>query len=451
MKRTLLRCGWVVSMDDTIGDMQNVDILIDGDQIVAVGTDLGPADDIIEARDMIAIPGLIDAHLHAWETGFKSVGCDWRGKEYFKYIYGGVAPWFGPEDNYIATMVGALSRLDGGVTTLLDYCHNLTTTEQASRSVDALDDSGIRAVFALGDGRYKPEQERADPLEFRVHARDRVRTIRDRLHDDDARVTMSLAFAGPHWAREEAIRTNLALARDFGLRTTSHATKKPSEELMPGGYATLAAEGLLGPEHTIVHGNYLGDDELARLIDSGVSVTSTVLTEFRAYGRPPLVDRVIRLGGIPSLGIDIEPKVPGDMFREMQMALAVVLNARAVETYEKPDSAPPPILTREALRWATIGGAKALGIDHRVGTLSPGKQADIVLLRASDINLFPVRNPLFSAVEFAHAGNVDTVLVAGKVVKAGGKLSAGEKRLADYRERLLESSQRILAESGLKF
>ncbi|MGY6709262.1 MAG: amidohydrolase family protein [Rhizobiaceae bacterium] len=450
MTRTLIRCGWIVSLDDDIGDRVGQDILIEDGRIAAIGTDLGEADEIIDGSEMIAIPGLIDAHLHTWETGLKAIGCDWRAGEYLRDIFAGMSVYFEPEDNYIATLAGALGRLDGGVTTLLDYCHNIRSTEQAERSVDGLEDSGIRAVFALGNGVNRPDEENALPLEKRNHPRDRVQAIRDRLSSDDALVTMALAVAGPHWAQEESIRTNLALARELGLRTSSHATKRKHQELMPDGYAKLVREGLLGPEHNIVHGNYLPDDELKLMVDAGITVTSTIQTEVRGYGLSPAVNRVVNFGGLPSLGVDVEPKIPGDMFREMQLALAHVLNERVREDLAERENKieNKPVFARDALKWATIGGAEALGIGHRTGTLTPGKQADIVLLRANDLNLFPVRNPVFSAVEFAHAGNVDTVLVGGRVMKRDGKLTFGEAKLRSVRERLLASSDRIMRNAG---
>ena len=261
-----------------------------------------------------------------------------------------------------------------------------------------------------------------------------------------------LAIPGPHSAEEPSIRANLALARELGLRTSSHATKSKNEELMPDGYVSLTKEGLLGADHNIVHGNFLPDDELKLMVDAGITVTSTVQTEIRGYGRPPAVSRVVNFGGLPSLGVDVEPKIPGCMFREMQLALAYAHNERVREDIVKPENPveDKPITTRDALKWATIGGAEALGLGHRIGTLTPGKQADIVLLRANDLNMFPVRNPLFSVVEFAHAGNVDTVLVDGAFRKRSGTLLCGDDKLRAVRTRLMESSDRIIRDASYK-
>lgn len=449
MPRTLIRCGWIVTMDDGLGELTNAEILIEDTKIVAVGKNLGSADTVIEAGELIAIPGLIDAHLHAWETGLKGLASNWGSGEYLRRIFGGMATRFNAEDNYLATLAAALSRIDCGVTTLLDYAHNIRTTEQADGSLDALEESGMRAVFALANGVSTPEEEKTDPLERRLHPRERVAHCRDRLSGDDRLVTMSLAIAGPHWARAEAIRANLAIARDFGLRTTSHATKRPEMTLMPNGYVTLIEEGLLGPEHNIVHGNFLSDDELKRMVDAGFSATCTVQTEIRGYARPPLVSRLIKLGSVPSLGIDVEPTVPGDMFREMQLALTFARHEQALakEAGSQPSVGGQPIHSREALRWATMGGAIALGLDSRVGSLTPGKRADIVLLRARDLNMAPVHDPVAAAVEFAHSGNVDTVLIDGKVMKRGGKLSKSEREIAKLRLQLVEATARIMHEA----
>lgn len=450
MTRTLIKCGWIVTLDDTIGDYANADILIENGRILAIGRDLGPADEVIEAGEMIAIPGLIDSHLHAWETSLKAIGCDWRASEYLRDVFAGMSTWFEPEDNYIATYAAALSRLDGGVTTMLDYCHNIRSTEMAERSIDALVDSGMRAVFTLGTGIFRPDQAPTARLENRLHSREQVAQIRDRLSDDQGRVTMCLALPGPHWAEEPAIRANIALTRDFGLRSSSHATKRKAQELMPDGYRKLIADGLLGAGHNIVHANYLPDDELKLILDAGITVTSTVQTEIRGYGQAPAVARVWNYGHMPSLGIDVEPKISGSMFAEMQQALISVLGDRAREDIIRRDTAPPPrpVTTRDALKWATIGGAEALGIADRAGTLTPGKQADIVLLRSTDLNMWPVHNPVFSAVEFAHPGNVDTVLVGGRVVKHHGKLTCGEDVLRTTREKLWVSGQRIMRDAG---
>lgn len=450
MKRTLIRCGWIVSLDDNIGDLVDADILVGDDRILAIGKDLGTAETIIDARDMIAIPGLIDAHLHIWLSGLKAAFCDQTTGDTQKFLKGlaELDGLFTPEDNYIATLSGAMSRLDGGVTTLLDYCHNVNSVEQAQRSVDALEDSGIRAVFALGEGSGWRGQGEAGIAGRRARRRDILSQVRARLHSQDKRVTMTFAMAGPHWAEEEQTVADIALAREFGLKTTSHATKPPEDALMADGYRRLIERGLLGEGDNIVHGNSLPDDELKQIVDAGISATSTVVGEMRGAiyrGRPPLVGRLRELGALPSLGVDSEDAHAGDLFLEMRTALMSAVNERNRREQEtgKPLST-PPVSTREALLWATLGGARALGIEHSVGSLTPGKKADIVLLASKDSNLFPVHNPLFSAGQMAHAGNVDTVLVDGKVVKRNRQLTRAPSDVEKIQTQLAQSADRMM-------
>jgi 5-methylthioadenosine/S-adenosylhomocysteine deaminase len=452
MTTTLIKCGWIVSMDPSIGDLKAGEILIDRDRIVAVGRNLNAdADATIDAPDMIAMPGLVNAHLHTWQTGLRAIGCEWAHGDYFKFLHGGMAALYGPEDNYLGTLIGALNQIDGGVTTLNDYCHNITSTEQAERSLDALEDAGIRAVFSLGAGKFLPDREKIEPFERRINPRERVVKFRKgRLASSDRLVTMALAVSGPHWSEMEANRINIRLARELGLRSSSHATKRPELAIDPRGYFPLLEEGLVGEDHTIVHGNYLTDGELKRLIDAGVTACATVQTELRGYAGDPLIGRVRTLGQIPALGIDVEPRVSGEMFREMQIALLYALSVCQRENARdnKPAFAVVPIRSREALAWATIGGARALGLENLVGTLTPGKKADIVLLNGADLNLYPVHDPLLSIVEQANQGNVDTVFVDGIIQKGGGKLKFPEAVMRRRMMELASSVERLMAEIG---
>ncbi|QCK85673.1 hypothetical protein E8L99_07790 [Phreatobacter aquaticus] len=451
MTKTLITCGWIVSMDPAIGDLKGGQILVEDDRIAAVGRDLVvDADEVIDAPSMIAMPGLVNAHMHTWQTGLRAIGCEWAHGEYFKYLHGGMATQYGPEDNYLGNLIGALNQIDGGCTTLNDYCHNITSTEQAERSIDALKDSGIRAVFTMGAGKLPPAREAIEPFEKRINPRTRVDHIRRRLASNDALITMALGVAGPHWAEMEPTRVNLRLAREMGLRSSSHATKRPELAVDPRGYYPLLDEGLVGEDHSVVHGNYLSDDELKRLVDAGVTICATVQTELRGYAGDPLVGRVRALGGLPALGIDVEPRVSGEMFREMQIALLYALSVCQRENVRdgKPPFSAVPIRSREALAWATMGGAKALGLDHMIGTLTPGKKADIVLLDGDDLNLFPVHDPILSIVEQANQGNVHTVMIDGVIAKRDRKLVFPETVRRQRMAELATSVDRIMAEAA---
>jgi 5-methylthioadenosine/S-adenosylhomocysteine deaminase len=448
--RTLIKAGWLVSMDDRIGDRGPTDILIDDDRIAAVGHDLGAtADRVIDARLMIAMPGLVHAHIHVWQAGLRAIGSEWLGPDYFKHLHGNLATFYGPEDNYVANLIGGLNQIDGGVTTVLDWCHNLKSLEHAERSVDGLEESGIRAVFAHGTAK-PPTRESDLPYTHVGHPRERVEALRkSRFASDDRRVTLALAILGPHWSVWDVVEHDHKLARELGLLSTSHATKRLEDCVTQRGYLELAKRGLLGPDHNIVHAQYMDDEELNACVDAGASFTATVLTEMHGHAADPVTVRIRGHGGLPSLGVDIETIVTGEFYREMQTALmhARFTLMRLNEAEGKPPLKEMPVRTREALAWATIGGARALGLEEQIGSITPGKKADIVLLRATDLNLWPVHNPLYAAVEQAHSGNVDTVMIDGVIRKQAGKLLYAQDVLRQRRGQLAESAARIMREA----
>lgn len=443
MKRTRVRCGWLVSMDDAIGDQQNIDLVIADDRIEAIGRDLTMAvDEEIDASGMIVMPGLINMHLHTFQAGFRGVGSEWLSADYFRILYGDIATRFTPEDNYLGTLFGALGQLDAGVTTLLDYSHNLRSLEQAERSVDALVDAGLRAMYIHGDGLREPARPGALPSR-RLHPADRVKALQASRFAHAGRVTLGLGIAGPHWADWEASLHNVRLARDLGLLASSHVTKSRANAIVPDGYDRLLAMGLLGPDHNLVHCHHLSADEIGRLLDAGCSITCTNMNELHDYPNMTAMLRVMAHGATPSVGVDVEAMVTGSLWREMQMALLFARNGGLLQK-----SANPMIRSRDALRWATTAGAKALMMERDIGALRPGMKADLIMLDAGELNLFPVHDPVFAAVEQSHPGNVDTVIVDGIVRKRHGRLlfDAGKRKALG--EKLIESVTRLSAEAG---
>lgn len=451
MTKILIRCGWIISMDEAIGTIRNGAILVRGDEIAAVGRDLQAAADIeIDAREMIVIPGLVNAHMHTFQAGLRGIGSDWLGPDYFRHLYGDMSTRFTPQDNYLGNLLGALNQLNQGVTTLFDYCHNLHSREQAERSIDGLEDSGIRAVFGLGRGKPPPHVVEDHPPEQRRHSRETVASLRKgRLASDDRRITMALAMYGPHWGTWDVTVENVRLAREFGLLASSHVTRPHAKAVVPDGYDRMAVEGMLGPNHNLVHCQHLTRDELKRLVDTGASVTSTCMNELHDHPAFPAAGRVHAMGALPSLGIDVEAMVTGDMWREMQTALLFARNEAIKDLAARNDKpAAIPVRSVDALRWATLGGARAVRLEQRIGSLSPGKKADIAMLRATDLNVFPVHDPVYAVVEQAHASNVDTVMVDGVVRKRGGKLLFDTAVLKARQVELAQSAERLMREAS---
>jgi 5-methylthioadenosine/S-adenosylhomocysteine deaminase len=452
MKSTLIKCGWLVTLDPGIGEMKGGELLIEGNTIKAAGRNLNAsADATIDASDKIVMPGLVNAHMHTWETALRGIGAEWMSADYFKNVHSNLATRYKPEDNYIANLMGALAQIDAGCTTLVDWCHNITSIDHAERAVDGLIDSGIRAVFAHGTA--KPiGLETGTPFTHVPHPRERVEALRKgRLSGDDARVTLAMAILGPDWGAWEVVEHDIRMAREFDLVSSSH-TRRREDCVVPDGYARMARAGLLGPDHNLVHGTSYDTADLRVVVDSGASLTSTVLVELHHHIGDTMVAAYREQGGAPSIGIDVELYCSGQMFREMQAALLFARGKEVRNNVMRGNSPLKtiPVRSREALEWATINGAKAFRLDSKIGTLTPGKKADIVMLNADDVNMAPVWDPITSIVEIAGAGNVDTVIIDGVIRKRNGKLTFGD---AEYRRRLnelKESGARIMRDGNYK-
>ncbi len=444
MGGTLLRGGSLLTLDTTLGDIEDGDLLIEGDEIKAVGHRLhAPGAERVDASDFVILPGLVNAHQHVWQTGIRGIAGDWSLAEYFQNVHQGVGPGFRPEDVYLANLVGALNQINNGVTTIFDWCHNNPTPEHTDAGLDGLAEAGIRAVF--GHGTPKPRIAEGElPLSHRPHPPEEVKRLRTgRFASDGSRITLALATRGPDLSTLDICVRDVLLAQEYDLLWSAHVGGGFHREA-PDGIKQLARMGLLGPDFNAVHANQLSEEELRILVDSGCSVTSCPEVEMQMGHGEPVIRRVLELGGKPTLGVDVESNVSGDIFTVMRVGLQF---ARAQSNQKLLDEKVSPtriaIPARCALEWATIDGANALGLGRKAGTLEPGKQADVVLLRKDDLNLFPVNDPLGTIVFQASFANVDTVFVAGEIVKKSGKLRY--PRLKEKMEALAESGRGLLS------
>jgi len=434
-------------MDPAVGDLRRGDVLVEGDRIKAVAERIdSPGAEVIDASGCIVLPGLVNAHQHTWQTALRGVAGNWTILEYFRHVHAGLATRFGPEDIHIATLVGALNQMNCGATTLVDWCHNNPTPEHTDRAVDALAESGIRAAFFHGSPKPDPKPGQKPFWEV-PHPRSEVERLMKRLPANNGLVTLGLAILGPHYSTYEVALQDFRLAREFGLIASMHCAG--GEARTPDGWDRLAAEGLLGDNSNIVHGQTLTDAQLAFMVERGVTFSLTPETEMTQGHGFAITGRLRKLGVQPSLGVDLESAISGDLFGVARAALAsqrAMDNAASrASTGKLPETS--TIHCREALGWITIEGARMLKMDDRIGSLTPGKQADVILIRADDLNMWPVHDPVTSVVMQAGTGNVDTVMVAGEFRKRHGKLLYPE--LGQRKEELLASGQRILGELGL--
>jgi cytosine/adenosine deaminase-related metal-dependent hydrolase len=425
MKRKWVKGGHVLSMDDRIGSGR-FDILINGSRIEAVSRDLQGVDaEMIDASGCIVIPGLVNAHLHTWQTALRGIASNWTLPHYFRSVHAGLATLFSPDDLYIGTLVGALNQLNAGTTTLGDWCHNNPTPAHTDLAIEGLIESGIRSVFFHGSPKPDPKPGQKHFSEI-PHPREEIeRLLRDRLASRDALVTLGMAILGPHYSTYEVSHHDLSLARAFGLVASMHCAGL--EAKTPDGWERLAAAGLLDSRTNVVHGNNLTDAQLRMMLDRGVTFSLAPETEMQQGHGHPITGRLRDLGYAPSLGADLESSISGDMLTVARMALA---SQRALDNEAARDRtgqlpASSTLSCMDALSWITVRGAEALGLEDQIGSITPGKQADLVLIRADGIGMRPLHDPASAVILQAGTAEVDTVLVAGAFRKRHGKLTYG--------------------------
>ncbi|GER11414.1 amidohydrolase family protein [Variovorax boronicumulans] len=440
--RTLLAGGWVLSMDPTIGDLRRGDVLIEGERIVAVAPHIETeAAERIDAQRMIVMPGFVDTHRHTWQTCVRHRYADIDPQIYFAEMLGAKGAAFRTEDVYAGTLLGAVSALDSGTTTMLDWSHVQNTPEHADAAILALRDAGIRGVFAHGwplvEGHsWMFDSERGHPQDIR-----RLRS--QYFSSDDQLLTLAMAGRGPEMARREVWLQDLRLARELDIRSTIHmgayARNAPVRAI-----AQMHQAGVLGDDLTFVHCCFCGDDELAMMADAGVTASLGVHCELNAQGIGDIpFDRLLAAGIRPSLSGDTETKCAGDMFTQMRHAFAHYRSWMG-GGHSKAANAPPTITLRDVLEFGTIAGAKATGLAHKTGSLTPDKQADLILVRQDDLNLTPVSDAVGAIVLAAHPGNVDSVYVAGRAVKRNGRMLHID--VDALRARAFDSQRHVLGE-----
>ena len=424
--KTLLTGGTVVSMDPAVGDLEHGDVLIEAGVIVQVAERIDAPDaQVIDATDRIVMPGFVDNHRHSWQTAFRGVGADWTFPEWAVAMHGTVKPHYQPEDVYVGTLLGRLEALHSGVTTMLDWYHVAQSHAHEDAAVAALRDAPGRSIFCLGAGWGTADSVDADIR--RVHAG----------LAGDALVTMALGLRGADDTSMDTVARELKLAAELGLRTSLHVdgdgasggdgTRRP--------VADLHEHGLLRDTTTFVHANGLGDEELRMLADAGSSVSISPDVELKMGFGWPMTGRVLAAGLRPTLSVDDVPSVGGDMFSTLRTAFAV---QRGLDG---------GLRSRDLLEFTTVDAARSCGLEARVGSITPGKDADIILLRTDDLTVFPVTDPAATIVSAGHPGLVDTVLVAGRVVKRDGALVGVD--LPALRSRLLASRNRIAEAAGI--
>jgi 5-methylthioadenosine/S-adenosylhomocysteine deaminase len=448
MKRILLRGAQVITMAPGEPDLPQADILIEGDRIAAVAPMIDAEDaEPVDAAGRIIIPGLVNAHMHTWQTALRGVSADWTLLEYFRWMHAGLATHFTPDDVRIGTLAGALNQIACGTTTLGDWCHNNPTPAHTDAAIDGLREAGIRAVFLHGSP--KPDPRPGEPHFSEIpHPRAEIeRLLRGPFASRDGLLTLGMAILGPHYSTTEVALADFRLARELGLIASMHQGGGPPKS--PDGWDAVERAGLIGPGINITHGNDLPDDRLQRFVDAGVTFTSTPENEMGQGHGHPITGRLLALGTAPSLGVDVESVVSGEMLTVARIAMAHqrALDHARIRRDTGAIAQAPSISSREALSWITQRGAQALGLADRVGCIRPGMQADLVLIDTRALNLWPPHDPVATVLQ-ASLANIEAVMIAGVWRKRDGRLLYPDvdRVLAE----LQVSGRRILTALGLR-
>ncbi len=445
MRQTLIRGATVITLDRQ-GDLARGDVLIRGDTIIEIAPQIAvDAAEVVDAAGCIVIPGLINAHMHTWQTALRGLASNWTLLEYFSKMHAGLATVFMPEDLHIATLMGALNQINCGTTTLVDWCHNNPTPAHNDAAIEGLLQSGIRAAFFHGTPKPEPKPGQK-PFWEQPHPRAEVERLL-KAHQGRDLLSIHAAVLGPHYSTLEVALHDFVMARDLGILASLHQGGGPPRT--PEGWQRLEQHGLLGPQINIVHGHALEDEQLQRFCDLGMSFSAAAENEMTQGHGHPLTGRLRQFGCAPSLGADLESVLSGDMLSQARIALGVQRSLDNVAHRAAHGSMPPTstITTREALAWVTVEGARMLGQLDRIGTLAPGKQADLVLIRASDLNMQPVHDPVSSVVFQTSLANIDSVMVAGQWKKRRGQLLGVD--LQPLMTQLQASGRKITQAMGL--
>jgi 5-methylthioadenosine/S-adenosylhomocysteine deaminase len=390
---------------------------------------------------MIVMPGLIDTHRHMWEGVLRNVLPNGSLDDYRDVVQRTFGAKFTPDDVYAGDLLSALGAIESGVTCILDWSHIHNSPDHSDAAVKALFDSGVRAVFAYGNGQN--ETGRYWEIATSKFPGDIARLRKEYFSSDDQLVTLYLAAPS---ATPEQVLPTFRAAREVGARITIHVGVTPAGAT--GLLEKLNAAKALAADTTYVHCCTINDTEWKLIRDSGGTVSiASYVESLMGHGIPP-IQKAIDIGIRPSLSVDVETSVPNDFFGQMRTVLALQ-KREAWQRRHAGDKNPPAFLTvRDVLEFATIEGARANGLDHKIGTLTPGKQADIILLRTDRLNVMPMNNAVGAVVTSMGPQNVDTVLIAGKIMKRNGELvgldMARLQRLGD------EARDRVYAAARVK-
>lgn len=454
-ERLLITGGFVVTGDPMIGDIPVGDVFIEDGVITSITARtaedcarvIGCDVKVIDATGYYVTPGMVDTHRHMWESVLRAAAIDFTFGEYFTGILNRYSPALTAADMKLAGMIAAYEAIDGGVTTVLDWCHDTLTIDHAQGAIDGMKATGIRFVFAYGPPHNEWFNSAGQPTEAQVRS---IYQTNFANAAPGALGSMALAIRGPEFSTMARVTSDINLARSLGIPITMHAG-------IPGFYndpddprntvLLLNNAGLLGEDLMFVHNNAMIQADFDMIASSGGHVSFAPEVEMQmGLGAAPL-RKAIDAGLLPSLSVDVVVAAPGDLLNQARFALQT---QRMFDQEVAGPSAPLDLKANDAWRWMTIGGAATLGMMNTIGSLTVGKRGDVLLIRSDDPNTIgftepggqvPLVHPAGAITMFANPGNIRYVIVNGRVVKEKGCVVGWNRSL--FTSQLREAQARI--------
>lgn len=411
------------------------DVLIEDGRVAEVGKGLRARDaETVDASNAIVMPGFVDTHRHVWRSLFRNLGevGGRDGAPLSPDVYG---PHYQPEDVYAATLIGLLGAVEAGITTVVDWADIQPDDPFVNAALQAHEDAGLRTVFVQSMAGWAGSHEDEKAGLRRLAARRAGRGV--------SQTTIAFGPGEPNSADLDRVARDWALARELEMRVHTHVGADPDHK---GVVAALARRDLLGPDVTLIHCSHLDDSDLDAIATHGVRVALAPSSEMAdGHGMPPmqeLIDRGIR----PGLGVDSERVAPGDIFSQMRAANSVQHAKHFDLKLAGKGGLPNLLTTREVIKFATVDGATVAGLGKVTGSIEPGREADIIVLRTDRPNIWPINDPIGAVVWGMDTSNVDWVFSGGRALMRAGELVAD---VGQARRLAVEAQHRVASAAGI--
>lgn len=429
-ERVLLKGGVVLTLDPEVGDFETADVMIEGGRITAIAPEIAATDGeiaVVDAANRILIPGFVDTHHHFYQGILRTIlNRGFLNPDYNQDINASLTLAYLPPDAYAGALITALGMINNGTTTAVDTSQVNHTPEHSDAAISGHRESGLRVVYAYargtGDGARYPQ--------------DLYRLRETYFNSDDQLMTLAMTA--------NLTTEHFSFARDAGINTVCHGVNDGNEpRLMELGQA-----GLLAPGDIYLHCTHLSEDAWSLIRESGGSPSLSVPVEMTMGHGMPAIQDALDNGMRPCLSSDVDITMASDFFTQMRAVLTLQRLHLHQRERNGEQNLPPHLTYREVLEFATIEGARATRLDGRIGTLTPGKEADIVLLKADGPDVWPLNNAFGTVVTLMNPSHVDTVFIGGRVKKWRGALAGVD--VARALELAEEARDGVVARAGFE-